>query len=286
VYTQPGGGTIFEGPPGVEMVDGAKIVSKGDVPDPTTPRPGAETARGAKSPLECSLGEAAQRISERLKPADRGDADLAAVEADRSIASKTVCLAGDESASPAALARAVADVYGLSLKHAGDGSVLRIVPRTARTVDDPTALGEEVWRLLPAPFRRAVRAESSSATGETPGGFSPARSSAVYVASVRRLREIVEPEIDRRADHRLPLSAAGDEARSLVALSSLATFLYEFRSLTRPVPSYITNFPAATLSVAAGKAGDANTVQFAVRCPNSQGKGTSGISGEVTFPAL
>jgi hypothetical protein len=106
----------------------------------------------------------------------------------------------------------------------------------------------------------------------------------VYVAAVRRPREIVEPEIDKRDSHKLPLPEAGDEARDLVALSSLATCHYEFRILTRPVPAYITHFDKATLKLSEEDGGGGrNTVRFEIRATNAQGRAV-GVAGDVTFP--
>lgn len=277
VNTQSGGGTTFDGTSGVKMVEmagGNQIISAPNVTDPTTPRASRQDSTPASSALKRSLGEVVEQVNERLTAS--GKADVAA-QVTPALAPKSVCVVGEQFVSPLALLQAAADVYGLSLRRTSDAA--RITQPGLRIVADPKNFGAEIRRLLPAPFLRAVNGASPS----TDNSLSVENSQDIYIASVRRLREIVEPKIEVR--NTLPMREAGAEALNLVAVSSLATCVSNFVRLMRPVAGYITNFENATIALVPGNEGRPNAVGFTIKLVDAEGKG-SGISGEIASPSF
>ena len=150
-----------------------------------------------------------------------------------------------------------------------------------RTVDDANSIAAEVRRLLPAPFVRVVgELGPPNASG---GDGARKRCAALYIASVQRLREIVEPEIERQTDHRFPVTKSTARAHDLIGLSSLATCLYALQSLTSPAPAYVSNFDQATLQLSPTTEGSTTNVRFMIKSPNPSGK-SSGVAGTLGFP--
>lgn len=270
--TGTGGSTGYEGPQ--EDFDFKANVFKTKVADPTAPRPASQIPPPAFNGLKLSCSAVAERANRRL--ASKGT--NLTVTVDAALAAKTVSLAGDEFVSPEALMEAVAAVYGLEIKRAHE--TLQLTQPKPRVLTNPGEIAGEVRRLLPAPFLRRIKSPDAK---NIEGEFSSNLGRGLYIASIRRLREIVEPEIKKRADKKYPVPDANAEAHEMVALSSLATCIYDINSLTKMMPSYITEFDNATIALSLGK--KPHTLEFVVKSVDAQGKG-SGVAGEIGAPAL
>lgn len=266
VYTQSGGATIYEVPPGAEFKDNKLIFNKPDMIDPTDPRSGPRFNPPPPSRFRVSLRTLTQQLKSRTTPDGKTAPFSASV--DDALASKTVCVVGSEFASPETLLKAASDVYGLSLKVGNNAAHITSTP--IRRLEDISQAPDEVKRLVPAPFTRAVQGMSGRQ---------------LYITTVRRLRERIEPEMAKRPNRVLPLSEAGAEAYDLIALSSLATLEQELDGLTETVPAFVTNFDGGTIALSSRVDEEGRTIiSYGFATPSKDGKTRSRINGQMTYP--
>lgn len=255
----------------MKMVEGKIVANDGQI-DPTTPRRKEQVSPLPSSSLKHSLSEVVKRINAR------GATGSLTVLADPSLAPKTLCLVGEHFLTTEELLKAVADVYGLHVRRGTDTA--RITLPLPKVLTSPEQIEAETWRLLPAPFVRAVR---NTGPADPRGALSYKRAFGVYEASIRRLREIVEPEIARRAGGKLPMREVSEEALNMVALSSLATCIDNFNQLTRPAAAFVTHFDKATLSLSASSSGNRTNIDYSIHSTNDEGK-PNGVGGSLGFP--
>jgi hypothetical protein len=214
---------------------------------------------------------------------------------------------GAESASPAAVFDALANVYGLRVSEEKDGSLLLTRPRirfAAKTAD----LASSITHLIPEPLRNALRTEqsspSSSAGDRTEvirsrmrmqmGG--PGRSTDLVKKAAWRLEGLYDArnkeatekgELQPNAFSEVLLSQLSAEGRSAFAVTVLEEpFAQLIAFVERPTPTTITDFQSGFLTGGFREDGGVRffslSLQVETESPNG-GKSTSG-TGFVDLP--
>lgn len=213
--------------------------------EPTTP----EAAPISGLPKRVVETRSLKSVMETLNANEQGDV---VYETDSSIASKPVYIVGAQNVPAEELAVSAAEVYGLILTRRADKAkiVATITLPQAHLVKDPQLLKTEVERLLPQPVWRAYKAGQNrkrQSDLRVQPGLRPFKlmngSDGLYITSVKRLRELIEPEIQARKDHRFPIRESSDEVKSLIALSQLLILFNRphFWELLETPPAFLTN---------------------------------------------
>ena len=278
-------------PSGVTLVNNKLVVNQPGLVEPTAPRPANQIPVPVSSKLRLTLAGACKQLTDRLIAAHV----LLSVQTEAALSSKALCLAGAQYNSPQMLIQAIATVYGLDVQN--DQGVETLIQPRPIILKDPKDMKAEFKRLLPAPYQRAVarlQHEDGFATIPAPtllalGGaiasdvntpdFSLAHASTLYLTSVRRLREIIEPEIRKHPNQKLPIAEADAEAQDMLGLSNLAVALGNFYSLSQPPVSYVTDLDGATLTLDQDMT-NPQQIKFGIEETNSKGVG-AGVGGQV-----
>ena len=226
------------------------------------------------------------------------------VKIDAALEAKPVYAVGTRFATVEELVPALAKVHELDVRL--QVGVARIaLPAAAQPWNDPAKVADEVRRQIPGSFWRLVAAARERAGKDIAPSTLPEEVKArlavdstlfvrqtqanqkaidaLYLVAVRRLRTLIEPKIDKHVDRKMPLSEATDEARGLIALSSLLLAADNLQSLLRPVPGYVNYFEQGRLSLKHGKGPHSYTYSFVSSNPQGQ---RSGISGKHNWSPL
>jgi hypothetical protein len=166
------------------------------------------------------------------------------------LAPKRVSLFGADTAAPAALFQALADVYGLAVHTRKDGSRV-LVPQDVQIPLDYAAMAANVHKAVPDPLRRAELSNrarqrqgpvsyEAGQGGSYSGIFAPVT---LETSALKILRTAVEPRIKTAGDGHVPLSSLGEREKSALAVLLTAP---QLESLVNPsggkVPDIITRF--------------------------------------------
>jgi hypothetical protein len=267
IMTQAGGGTSFEGTPGkVELKDN-KITSQ-EI-DPTTPRP-LDDVQTTEQNSGLTLQSHVAKIQNRLNR--QASSDPVQLTVDACISSKRVLIIGENEVVPRALLTSIAEIHNLRVLEPTKGTLLLTI-QGVRPIRNPNDLKKEVRRMLPISFWRAFDQKSQQA--ETALNILPSDSpdltndpniqainkikisdkawrvaaKDMYVTSVRNLRTILEPLLERAGDRPVRWKDIPEEAHDLVALSSLITCVSSIRKIPEKMPSYITQFDQAQIAL-------------------------------------
>src|SRR5262249_1283786 len=73
----------------------------------------------------------------------------------------------------------------------------------------------------------------------------------IYIVAIKRLRTLIEPELDATEKKRLPINnvSDSDQVRDLIAISALASALWELHKLLDLEPSEFENIDSAILTI-------------------------------------
>lgn len=268
-FTQAGGAVGLRIPRNEgEFRDGKFVREPPDADAPVS----STAVRPLVLPLSCvtTLG----KFIEQRQQSTNDKVPLVAV--DPALAAKPLSLFGAERTETRELLEASAHVYGLYVQPfvqqepGGKQQGYRITLPVPHILENFEEVPAEIRRLLPAGltqipvggYEGAVKAIAGRPmrTKESPvpsiretqkkqlgriGAFQR-----VYTVALRRLRALIEPKIPKGSDIRIPIIESGEDAKCLVAVTSLVT-LGEFADqLTEnAVPTYITDINNVFLSI-------------------------------------
>lgn len=267
VNTQSGGGTTFNGVRGrVDLVDNQIVTLE---VDPTTPQSGkGDTLQPSSATLTLGI------LPTKLKNCTSAEVPEETVDLriDECISGKHICLFGEENIDSRTLINATTKLYNLRVV-TKKGNAILLTTQIARTLQNPNDFSKEVRRLVPISFWRALdngmaaetkRLEAlpiqslESAFGDSDPDFAKleipryakiATRTRLYTDSVRRLRKIVEPLLDKVNPKSLRMLDAPPEALDQVALSSLITLTNDLLSIPDIMPTYINYFEQAKIAL-------------------------------------
>jgi hypothetical protein len=253
-YTSAGGGIRLKVDAQVRM-EGGKILDP--LPDPTAPVSPPPPPLVAPLPCVMTLGEFCEKVNAGQFPAA---GDKIRIAAEESLHPKPVCLFNGAGLGPSKILPAVAAAYGLMVAETKPGDFRISIP-APKYLKSITELPAEIERLIPDALHRVMsggtQREIATMNQEKPDRRRDAHSDEFfgrYVATdallnscVRRLRSLVQDRVSPDpAATPLLLVDAGQEARCLLAVSSLLTGYHAMRKLvTMDVPDYIVNFDKA-----------------------------------------
>lgn len=276
VKTSPGGGTFFAPPGHRTGTAGARVENGrfvGDLRDPTDPPGDASVRVGgeAETPGAAGMPQTVQEVVRRL---NSEQAELV-YETDSEIAPTPLSVFGPMHSSHEDVFAAVAELYGLRV--VASGRVRRMTLPVPRVLSDGRDIAGEVRRLLPASFVRAMRGaakarQEEKARRRTEQTGTAGHEADLYVASVRRLRGAVEAQC-RAADRAIAFADVNAAARDLVGLSSLASCGFQFQTLLKPVPAYISNFEDARITLVSVPSGREAKVTYKIESLGERGQG-------------
>lgn len=240
-------------------------------PDPTAPAKNVSVT-SKESVSATTLAILVERLDGRVRSGEQTKVDtlslqsLAVVDG---LKSKRVCVFDEKSVSPYALFKAIGAVYEVPIIYAGGNATLSLPP--ARKIKDRSESTDELRRLLPSSYRRAIAALQAR------GKDNYASEKILYIPAMRRLRGLVEPKLNENREKLFPITAFDDEVRGLVALTSLtnADTLADFDALTKPYPGCLIHFPDATVKLYIGAGGNPRNVYIRTQYTD---KGTGFIS--------
>jgi hypothetical protein len=239
------------------------------LPDPGAPKPG-EYARRESPPLTATTLKDAVAVlnyPSGQTPGRERKPISALVESE--LAPKPICMVGAEHVVPAHLMTAFAAVYGLEI-HSQENGTLTLALPNPHLLRNYREVPGELDRLFPKPWRRAVTGvarqemvqltEIEARRDIGSGGTMPidplSRSHMagrnaqgdLYAEALRLLRALVEPQVAAAEHKRLKIADSGEDAKRLLALSTIADQLSGVDGLIRAgTPRYITDFAAADI---------------------------------------
>ncbi len=249
MMTQPGGGTGFDLFPGLDVGEDGRII--GEYTEPTDPN---KTPPVAVPPslFQTRLDQFATSLNARIAkspPDTLAKNALRKVEVDDALARKTVCVFGGGWAAPTQLTQAVNGVYDLRLTQTAAG-VVRITLPVTHPIGSGKEFAREFRRLLPGPFLRAMSAAwSLESASPTPPLGEPHIGKRLFIASVKRLRTIIDPKIEAAENKTVLFPDAPDEARDLVGLSCMALCDSSLKRLMEPKPDFLDQIGQANFSI-------------------------------------
>lgn len=149
---------LDQGTSAVAGPDGTLRLSLTNPPDAGATDSPVPLPAARRAALGTTLGAAVALLNAR----PGGAAKLAVDEA---LSAKPVTVVGAEAAPPAAVLRALADVYGLLVKEEKEegGDVLRVTRYRRRAVTDVAGLPDALRRVFPEPLVRALRVDDLDA---------------------------------------------------------------------------------------------------------------------------
>jgi len=226
-------------------------------PDPTDPATLPEETKrflddNGRSSHAIPLSEAVTTLKGRAAP-------HVVYKVDPIYAAKHVTLAGVDRLSPEIIMQSLAAVYGLSVAHNKDDSVVLTDPQPLK-LPDPSIFvlfrqyGPFIRSTFPAPIYRVMHARflagrTKPANQEGPEllqfktQYEFQRVATSYRNSAMRLfRYVVEPQIKAQPDGKLALSRLGERARLLFTLAQTASAYADTCEVADiPLPPYITH---------------------------------------------
>lgn len=200
--------------------------------------------------------------------------DKAVIAVDPALQSKPITVVGEANTTPDEIVQALSAVYGLRIRTRDDGTKV-LTRRLFQISNDVSTLPENVRRVLPAPFLRALHSDDSDSLADEyrlytarsyrdQGEMSEANATAlgkvqenlrsqekqtrVYLsemrmAAVRQLRTHIEPKFTAALDNRVMLSSLGESDKQALAVVLMAQYLENLRPLlSRHVPEFISTF--------------------------------------------
>ncbi len=188
-------------------------------------------------------------LSKAVERLGTDDKDLDIYQVDPIIADKSVMLIRSEASSRHAVMQALADVYGLRIRHDRNANVLTL--RKVPIVRNITMLPQALKDVMPEPFLRAMYAHSKT-KNTTQSGHEKAMDytqAKIWIqwAVIDRVRGLVEPNAPA-PDGQIVLSELEPQAKmahALLLLMGSSISIIEF--IGRPVPEYINNFEQMVL---------------------------------------
>ncbi len=201
-----------------------------DTIDETRPAPSPitqETVTRAAPSASVTLQTATVALNARNAASSSLDAFTYVV--DPAFLSKEILVVGDGYASPAALFAAMGKLYGLLARTDTKARTVTLSRHRLQMPSDVEGIPDEMRRILPDPFLRALRKRMGS----------PWR-----IAATRRLRESVEPVLSARKEKHVPLKFVDDMGRVALAnimMADVSEFIGKF--FLEP-PDYITDSAA------------------------------------------
>ncbi len=287
VRTEPGGETRYSTADRHPVINGVPIQ---DIPDSSAPgkiEAGAD-APAALLPCQKTLKQWASEINARAAQARAAKTDpFTRVVIPDGIEDKTICLFGAERfLAPLQTVKEVAQVYDLRAGLGQDG-VARFILPAARAISGPQEIASETLRLMPAPLRRALQNRADDVAKIHYDGpvfsldgekiLNAAKADSLYLAAVKRLRVMVEPQLKSAKGGSIPLSAFPAEAKNRIALSALADNALLFEQLTTKRRSlWIGEIPSATF-VKIQRLPDKTAYEFST--PKIPGRSSSSLTG-------
>lgn len=195
---------------------------------------------------------------------------------DPALQSKPITVVGEANTTPDEIVQALSVVYGLRIRTMDDGTKV-LTRRLFQISNDVSTLPENVRRVLPAPFLRALHSDDSDSIadeyrldaarsyrdqGET--GMGEVNAAALgkvqerlrsqekrtrvllptmRMAAVRQLRTHIEPKFTAALDNRVMLSSLNESDKQAFAVVLMAQYLQNLRPLlSRRVPEFISRF--------------------------------------------
>ncbi|WP_395092748.1 hypothetical protein [Armatimonas sp.] len=225
IYTQPGGGTAFDGGKDAILKDG---IVKTIYSDPTTP---SDNTFNRNSLLCKNIG---YFINNASKDQKRNYIISEAVK------DKPVVLAGGDNSSFKSI---MADIsYVLDLKITNVNGFIHIDFFEKINYSDVSNFKENIFSCIPKSFLNAVNfREILQLKKPEEKNQKLKNSDRVYISSVKRLRELVDPGIKDEKFQKNTLISKDSEIYDLIALSSMSTFLSSLLTITTDIPKYISD---------------------------------------------
>lgn len=231
--------------------NGKAILSDNDPTDPPPLSPKVDVVANSET-----LNDIVARLNTRIggKPKLTVDAALTL---------KRVAVFGEQFTPPTKILDALAELYGLRVRHSDDEKTLRLTRRLFQVPLAPEGISLAIQSAMPAPLIRARQ----NYLGRQPAPL--------HIAAVRALRTVIEPKLKASKTGRVALSELSNQENMTLAAALMADTAGELEeAFSRPMPPGVLNPNLLRLTGTVREQNGRRTVELFLALPNLDGKGT------------
>jgi len=238
-------------------VNGKPVMSS---PDPTDPPPPAVPV--SHSPMSVNVVNS-ETLGEVVARLNVGTGGKPKITVDAALAPKRVAVFGEEFTPPLKILDALAELYGLRVRHSDDEKTLRLTRRLFQVPLTPEGISLAIQAIMPAPLIRARQ----NYLGRQPAPL--------HIAAVRALRTVIEPKLKASKTGRVALSELSSRENMALAAALMADTAGTLEdAFSQPLPPGVLNPNLLRLTGTIQEQNGRRTTELHLALPNLDGKGT------------
>jgi len=228
--------------------------------DPTDPPPPALPVPHSGAAVTAVNSETLREVVARLNV---GTASKPKLAVDAALAPKRVAVFGEQFTPPLRIFDALAELYGLRVRHSDDEKSLRLARRLFQVPLTPEGISLAIQALMPAPLIRARQ----NYLGRQPAPL--------HIAAVRALRTVIEPKLKASKTGRVSLSELSSRENMALATALMADTARTLEdAFSQPFPPGVLNPNILRLAGTIQEQNGRRTIDLHLALPSLESKDT------------